>query len=90
MGTREPINLSTVDYVPVEDVPKRTRDGKWLSFFNELPDGKVALLRYNNKQRAYQVRHSVRQIAIHYGITSSIKTKTIHGTDEWLLYIWRV
>jgi len=90
MGAREPVNLSNVDYVPIEEIPSRVRFGKWIMFFNKLSDGKVALLKYNNRQRALLVRHNLRQIAMYYGITSSIKTRTIHETDEWLLYIWRV
>jgi len=91
---REPIDLSNVNYVPKEEVPtKGNRIGKWLSFFNELPDGKAALLKYNNRQRVVQVRATLQSSARYLEI--AIKTRVIHGTpeihgtDEWLLYAWK-
>ncbi|KKL82234.1 hypothetical protein LCGC14_1986780 [marine sediment metagenome] len=93
MGRQE-VDLSNVEYMPIEDVPTRVNQlVKWMPFFNTLTNGKAALLKYNNRQRAHQVREIVIISARYHKF--QIKTRIIHGTpeihdtDEWLLYVWK-
>ena len=87
-------DLSKVSYLPVGDIPATAfQKHKWRIFFGELPTGKAALLKYNNRQRAHQVRSTVRSSARYFKLAIETRviagTLEIHGTDEWLLYVWK-
>lgn len=89
------VDLSEVEFVPVDEIPNRKWvESKWLKFFDELPDGEAALFKYNNRQRAHQVRGVIFGTLTYHKITGIHTriihgTKEIHGTDEWLLYVWK-
>lgn len=86
-GDGEPQYLST------EDIPLRTHYGKWVKLFDGMADGIAVMFRYNNRQRAHQVRATVAS-STRYS-NKKIHTRIIHGepaihnTNDWLLYIWR-
>ena len=82
------------EYINVEDVPVRGDFiPKWLKFFENLHEGKAALFKYNNRQRAHQVLNTVRMSARYHN--QKIHTRLVHGiqaihdTDDWLLYVWK-
>lgn len=94
---REPIDLSNTEYIPIEEVPIRAMlERKWLTFFGSLTEGKAALLKYNNRQRVHQVRATILYSAGYHKLRGLIKTRVmhgtpeIHGTDDWLLYVWKI
>lgn len=81
------------EYVKMDDVPVRRSSALWRKRFQEIPDGKAVMLRCNNRQRAHQLRASIRNAASYHRI--KVKTRVIHaepaihGTDGWLLYFWK-
>ena len=84
------------ELVNLIDVPARgssKRVSFWRERFNTLPEGKAAVLKYNNRQRAHQVACSIRCAAKYCQIPLSTRIihaePEIHGTDGWLLYYWR-
>ena len=80
------------EFVGLTDIVRPTKS-VWLERFNELPDGKAAMLKYNNRQRAHQVREVIRASALYYGIPISTRIihaePVIHDTDGWLVYFWK-
>jgi len=92
--------MTIKDYEPVivdlDDVPVRGDQGRfnWKQRFLELSDGKAVMVRYNNRQRAHQVRALIIHSARYWGF-KNIRTRVIHaepaihGTDGWLLYWWK-
>jgi len=87
-------DLSNVNYIPLEEVPTHDMEmkWKWKAFFDKLQDG-AAVLNYNNRQRAHQVRHILIVSAKYHKLTVKTRiihgTTEIHGTDDWLLYAWK-
>ena len=81
-------------YVNVEDLPiKNAQMRKWATFFEGLTIGKAAMFQFNNRQRAHQVRGVIVASARYYRVAIKSRiihgSQEIHGTDDWLLYIWR-
>lgn len=72
-------------YVNLTDVPLK-RAPSWEEVFQSIPDGKAIVLRYNNRQRAHQVRSDACKSANYWGI--KVNTALIHEKNDWLVYIW--
>ena len=80
--------------VELNDVPMRQREGGlWKKRFDELPKDKAIMLKYNNRQRAHQVRNAIRQEARIWKCAIATRIihaePAIHNTDGWLLYFWK-
>jgi len=81
--------------VDLEEVPTRQyrHDSVWKKRFDELPENKARLFQYNNRQKACQMRNSIRQAAKYWKISISTRIihggPAVHGTDDWLLYFWK-
>ena len=89
-------DFDDIEYVEKTDVPARQNRqvrSIWKKRFDEIPDGKSAMLRFNNRQRAHQVRGNVRDMAWYFKISVGTRvisaTPEIHGCDGWLLYFWK-
>lgn len=81
-------------YIDIKDIPIRSKaNAKWLTFFNEMPQGEAARFKYNNRQRAHQVRATIKSSARYYTLAVHTRiihgTQVIHGTEDWLLYVWK-
>ncbi len=82
-------------FVDLEDVPPRGLEKKkhWKDRFDEIPDGKAAMLRYHNRQTAHKASEAIQASARYWGV--KIHTRVIHavpeihGMDGWLLYYWK-
>jgi hypothetical protein len=85
---------SEIVYTDISDVPSRQRDvaDGWKRRFAAIPDGKAAMLRYNNRQRAHQVVTRIRSAAKVHRI--AVGTRVIHGVveidghNDWIVYYW--
>jgi len=88
-----------IDYKPIfvslDEIPMQENQGRrmWRQRFFGLPDNKAAKLKYNNRQRAHQVRNAIKSSARYWGVniyTRIIHAEpAIHGEDGWLLYFWK-
>lgn len=65
----------------------------WKQMFDDLPKDKAAMLKYNNRQRAHQIAASIRTSARYHNIKIGTRIihaePAIHGTDGWLVYLWK-
>lgn len=85
-----------VTFVDLSDVPIYSNLyglAVWVERFNQLPEGKAGMLRFNNRLRANQVMQSIRSAARYHKIPISTRIihaePAIHDTDGWLLYFWK-
>ncbi len=91
---RKPIEYNP-EIVDLVDVPARSNQVRefWGQRFKDLPDGKAAMFKYNNRQRAHQVGQLICKAAKYHGVKIHTRTlrgdMAIHGTDDWLLYFWK-
>ena len=84
------------ELVSMENVPIQKKWGTafWKRRFEDLPEGKAGMAKYNNRQRAHQVRLLIRSCAKYWGFRD-VHTRIIHAepaihdTDGWLVYFWR-
>ena len=85
----------TPEYVDLMDVPADTRSvrGIWKKRFDEIPEGKAVMLRFNTRQRAGQVCNVIRHESRYWKVPISTRkihaSPEIHGTDGWLVYYWK-
>lgn len=92
MGSSENLDIKFVD---LAEVPMYLRSSKenWKERFNNLPEGKAALVVLGNRQRAHQIRMLVVHASRYWKIPIATRIihaqPEIHNTDGWLLYYWK-
>ena len=83
------------EYIDLMDVPVNPGSVRilWKKRFDEIPEGQAAMLKYNNRQRAYQMRELIRKEGKYWKVPISTRiihaSPEIHGTDGWLVYFWK-